>query len=779
MLLFHRGAHGLFVASEKVSRNDFKEYNNSLKLEDRFPGIQGIGFSKIIRPEDKEKHIADFREEGFTGYYIRPEGIRDIYSSIIYLEPFSGRNLRAFGYDMFSEPIRNLAMSLARDSAKTTISGKVELVQETDKNKQSGFLMYIPLYKNNNVNPSFEERQKNIIGWVYAPFRMNDLMNGLFGEFSNDLEVIIYDGDSIAQNNIMYDSHKVVYNQQSHVFRSIKKLNLAGHFWTIEIFSMPSMINRMDETRPLFSLFIGIGISVLLTFVFFLIVTAETRAIALAAKNENKYRLLLHQANDSIILINESKHIVEANSSALKYFGYTDDEFIGMHIDKLKLPEDHSFTLDIFEKIKIDGPQKFETIDVNKKGELLSSEISASYVNYGEDKYILAFVRDIADRKNAENHINKLLNEQKIILDTVSAGISFVKNRKIEWANTTHDKIFGYNFGETFGMETSVFYANREGYDKMLEIGYPELRKGKLFTIEIEMKRKDNTKLWCLVSGHLVDIQIPDEGSIWMIQDISDRKRNEDFINSQNLKLKELNATKDKFFSIIAHDLRAPFNGFLGFTQILVEDMNKLALSDIKKFANSLNDSAKNLFSLLENLLTWSKVQRGSIDFNPEYLSMLSIFLDIIKINKSVTDRKNIQIKVKMNNDISIFADKQLISSVVRNLLSNAIKFSLKGGKIEVGAILKQYNNDLKDEYIEVFIKDEGIGMNKDILSKLFKIDEVVSRKGTDNEPSTGLGLILSKEFIDKHNGKIWAESTEGLGTTFKFTIPVRNIIEN
>jgi two-component system sensor histidine kinase QseC len=169
------GAAGLFRASHEVGRKEFSEYVDTLKLAGNYPGIQGVGFSQVVRPQDKPGHLARIRGEGFPDYDIRPAGRRELYTSIVYLEPFDWRNQRAFGYDMYSEPVRRAAMARARDEDKTIISGKVRLVQETEQDTQVGFLMYLPVYRPGSAHLTLTERRANLIGWVYAPFRMDEL----------------------------------------------------------------------------------------------------------------------------------------------------------------------------------------------------------------------------------------------------------------------------------------------------------------------------------------------------------------------------------------------------------------------------------------------------------------------------------------------------------------------------------------------------------------------------------------------------------------------------
>jgi CHASE1-domain containing sensor protein len=182
------GVSGLYISSDSVQRNEFKQYIDTLNLSENYPGIQGVGFSLIVPSSKKIQHVESIRKEGFPEYNIWPDGQRDIYTSIIYLEPFTDRNLRAFGYDMFSESVRHESMQNAINTGQTNLSGKIKLVQETGEKDQAGFLMYLPIYRNKTKSNNTFERQKNIIGWVYSPFRIDDLMDGLFGEYAKDLD---------------------------------------------------------------------------------------------------------------------------------------------------------------------------------------------------------------------------------------------------------------------------------------------------------------------------------------------------------------------------------------------------------------------------------------------------------------------------------------------------------------------------------------------------------------------------------------------------------------
>lgn len=206
-----QGGQGLFAASESVERDEWRDYVETVKSDQIVPGHEGIGFTRLIKPEDLAAHQAAVRREGFPGYTVHPPGPRDIYSSIVYLEPFAGRNLLAFGYDMFSEPVRREAMAQARDTGEPALSGKVTLVQEGGAERtQAGTLMYVPVYRNGAPLGTVEERRAALVGWVYSPYRMEDLMRGTIPEWSvrgrSFVDLHIYDGDTADEANSLFDS---------------------------------------------------------------------------------------------------------------------------------------------------------------------------------------------------------------------------------------------------------------------------------------------------------------------------------------------------------------------------------------------------------------------------------------------------------------------------------------------------------------------------------------------------------------------------------------------
>jgi signal transduction histidine kinase len=232
-----------------------------------------------------------------------------------------------------------------------------------------------------------------------------------------------------------------------------------------------------------------------------------------------------------------------------------------------------------------------------------------------------------------------------------------------------------------------------------------------------------------------------------------------------NSELKELNATKDKFFGIIAHDLKNPFCGLMAASELLIDYADQFDKENIKNISLLLHDSAKQGHALLENLLEWSRSQTGKLEFNPQKLNVKDVVEENISNMRSHAMNKNIDLKFEIAEGLEVVADKEMINTILRNLLSNAVKFTPKHGKISISVIKLQ-------EQITIRVADTGIGISQENIRNLFRMDVMYTRIGTEQEKGTGLGLLLCKEFVEKHEGKIWVESQVGKGSEFQFTIP-------
>ncbi len=335
----------------------------------------------------------------------------------------------------------------------------------------------------------------------------------------------------------------------------------------------------------------------------------------------------------------------------------------------------------------------------------------------------------------------------------------------IEYVNPRFTITTGYTFDEAVGQNPRILKSG----NMPLPV-YQELRDaiiaGKEWRGELENRRKNGELYWEIasISGIKNDHGLVTH-FVAVKEDITSLKQFQEEIKSKNEQLQLTNAQKDKFFSIIAYDLRAPFSGFLGITEILAEDIKAMPIDEIQHLAREMKRSAGNLYNLLSNLLEWSRSQRGLIDFKSEEINLFEMAANSLETFYETGRQKQISLVSNVPENTMITADLYMLQTVLRNLISNAIKFTPSGGTVSL--IIKPANSG----ELLFAVKDSGIGMPQKILENLFRIDVNSRRPGTDNEPSTGLGLMLCKEFVEKHGGRIWTESAEGRGSTFYFTL--------
>lgn len=370
---------------------------------------------------------------------------------------------------------------------------------------------------------------------------------------------------------------------------------------------------------------------------------------------------------------------------------------------------------------------------------------------------------NITERKKAENENERI---QKLLEDSQRIGKvgGWEINLDTKELNWTKEMYHIHEVDLTFVPQVDLrasFYTP-ESLPEVDKAVQHVIEHGGSYEIDSEIVTAKGNRRWVKAMG-MADLE--NRRVFGFFQDITDRKHAEAELKIKNEQLKELNATKDKFFSIIAHDLKTPFSGILGFSQILKDEARNLDIDSIEDYADVLNSTAKQTYKLLENLLDWARMQQGGFHFEPKTTS-LNYLLEIeLEGLKNSADRKNINLVNETDKEIIVTVDEKILSTVLRNLISNAIKFTPKNGKINVKAIMKV-------DHLEFSISDTGIGMEKETINKLFKIETSFTSRGTENEKGTGLGLLLCKEFVEKHGGTIWVDSEKGKGSRFTFSIP-------
>lgn len=465
----------------------------------------------------------------------------------------------------------------------------------------------------------------------------------------------------------------------------------------------------------------------------------------------------------SISTINEGI-IIDVNENFCKAIGWKREEVIGKTSKELAFYEDYKDREKIYSSVKKDGfINNFELRIRTKSGEIKDTLYAAEKIVMNNEECMLSQVIDITERKKTEEAVKE--NEElyrslfdkntavKLLIDPINGAIVDANPAASIFYGYPHDKLTEMKISDINTLtETEIAEEMEKAFleEKTYFNFRHRLQNGSIRDVEV-YSSPINIKGRTLLQS--------------IVHDITKRKRAEELLKKSENNLREINAAKDKFFNIIAHDLRSPFSSILGFSNLLEEQMETKNYEGIEEFARYIHKSASHAMSLIENLLDWSRSQTGKMEFRPEYIDIKDMIDEMLLSLNDSAKQKAINLKTFTDKNVPVIADKTMTGIILRNLISNAIKFSHKGGEIYITTIQNP-------EEIIVSVKDNGVGISKENISKLFRIDTNHTSLGTSGEKGTGLGLLLCKEFIEKHGGKIWVESDEGKGSTFYISLP-------
>jgi PAS domain S-box-containing protein len=537
-------------------------------------------------------------------------------------------------------------------------------------------------------------------------------------------------------------------------------------------------------------------------------ITESRKTETALQESEKRLRFVTQSANDAIITADSKGKIRGWNNGAQNIFGYYESEVIGKSLDTLVPFEElvlHSHSKkpdEVRDSERVVG-KTLELKGLRKNGIIFPLELSLSEWETSEGKFYTGIIRDISIRKRTELE-NKILFE-------ISQGVTTSSNLD-ELLKLIHFSIGKVVYAENcfvalYDQKSDLFsfpyfvdkidktppplslaksctsyvfrtvkplVLTQKVFDNLVETGEMELI-GTNSPSWIGIPLQSPTKvIGVLVLQHYEKENVYSENDVNFLISIGsqiamaiERKKAEEEIALKNELLQAINAEKDRFFSIIAHDLRGPLSAFVAATQIITEEIQNMSSEEIREITNSMKTSATNIYSLLENLLEWSRLRRGGLDFIPVKMDLKKEIFASVEVLNEIALKKNITMEIIIPNGTQVVADSHMFETVVRNLVSNAIKFSLPGGIAKVESVIAD------DLTVEIRVTDTGIGMTPDLIGKLFRLDQKTSRPGTEGEPSTGLGLLLCKEFIEKLGGEIRVESEVGKGSTFSFSMPL------
>ena len=486
--------------------------------------------------------------------------------------------------------------------------------------------------------------------------------------------------------------------------------------------------------------------------------------------SEKEYKSIFNSLIDVYYRIKLDGTVENVSPSVEKISGYKREDILGKNAasfyvdpelrEKLFRETLAKGGINNFEIEMKDGTGKIKTVSMNNK---------LVYDVNGVPIAIEGMLRDVTELKQARQELLDTKNELQnylaiarimiLVLDK-NGNVKLINKKGCKILGCEQEEIIGKNWVSNFIPENQrdetkkIFQKNLKGDTELVKVHENDIinKNGQIRTI-----RWNNS--------YLEDSDGNITGTISSGEDITNEKKMLLELKESEKRLRELNASKDKFFSIVAHDIRSPFTALLGFTQILEEEFGKLTTEEINEIVHSLRKTANNIFEFIEGLLDWSRVQSNNIEIKPIRLKLFNVIQDVFVLLSSSALAKKVKIEIDVPKDLLVLADENVVNTVLRNLVSNAIKFTSENDTITIFV-----ENSGKEEIV-VCVSDTGVGLTEEIKSKLFKLDEHISEPGTNKEKGTGLGLLLCKDLLEKQQNKIWAENNKNRGSTFKFTL--------
>jgi PAS domain S-box-containing protein len=762
------GASGLFAASISVERDEWRAYVESLKIDTLYPGIQGIGYAKRILPREKEAHIRAVRAEGFPEYSIHPGGQRAEYISIFYIEPFSGRNLRAMGYDMYSEPVRRAAMDQAGDTGETALSGKITPVQETGKDPQAGFLMYVPIYNKSRDLMTVDQRRSALLGYVYGIFRMNDLIRGILGG-EQQIALTIHDGAGSEKAALLYDGARNTPADRQRaepVFTTTAGILLHGHLWTLRMDSLPQFEATIDREKPRLVLFGGIAIDLLFFAVIWSLWTTRARALGIARDMTVEVRARQAETqtmNDAsplgIFRTDAAGHCIYVNRMYETLSGLSAREAMGSGWFRSIHPDDRDQVLQDWESATRAGEPYASTQVRFLRGDGSVIWVSVKAAAIREGNRLLGYTGSVEDITERRQNM-EALQESRERLDLALEGSDLAL---FDWDLATGVVHLSGRWQEILGGDdrptaTTITELQALVHPEDMPVVQKKLYavlKGQAMFYQVEHRVRNRRGEWKWILSRAKVVERDGTGHAMRVAGT----------NADITATKEIERLKNEFIATVSHELRTPLTAIIGALGLLKEGSAKLPEEDAM-FLDMACQNSERLATLINDVLDLEKIESGQMQFRIEPLDIAIFLRKAIDLNTAYADKYGVRFQLLQPvPHVEVQADAGRLLQVITNLMSNAAKFSPRGGAIDIAA-------GVRDSMLRVSVRDRGPGIPPEFRDRIFGRFAQADSSDSRQIGGTGLGLSICKVIIEKMRGRVGFDSAPGEGATFYFELP-------
>jgi PAS domain S-box-containing protein len=759
-----RGGAALFSASDIIERRAWHAYVSTLKVDQFYPGILGVGVAAVFPAEQSAAVIAAIRSEGFPDFTIRPEGQRALYTAIVFLEPFSAVNRRAFGYDMFSEAIRGAAMARARDTGQASMTGKVTLMQEAGAKVQAGMLMYVPVYRNGLPVSSVAERRAALKAYVFSPFRMDDLMAGILGQgrHARWVDLQIYDGSSAVPDALMHRSHQ--HEVRETQFAHVRTMEVAGHTWTLVMRATPQFMDDIDNSKSTMVLLVGMAMTAFLLAVLWAFQRRREHAMALAAEmtrsllaSEARYSRAVAGSNEGIWDWDVATGQTYCSPRLIALLLYEQEGFpttiSGLHA--LLHGDDHALAqAAVKEHWKCAAPLRMSLRLMTGEGSYRYYQVKgeAQRDGQGRARSMAGSLSDITERiqaelalRSSEERFRTLVQHAPvgIFLSDIGGQCEFVNGRWCEITGMTPQQARGD------GWVLGVHRQDRQG---VFDEWRSAIAEGREFSREFRFNNGEHDVWVSTQAARWSTKEGEQTGFIGTTFDLTERMKAE--------------LLKNEFISTVSHELRTPLTSIRGALGLVVGGALGALSEPVSKLLTIAANNSERLVRLINDILDIEKLESGQLRFELRRYALQPLIEQAIGANQAFAQQLGVHCVLEgALPDAFAVIDPDRTIQVLTNLLSNAAKFSPQGQVVTV-------TFERREGQLRVSVRDRGPGIAASFHERIFQKFSQADSSDTRSKGGTGLGLNISKAIVEHQGGSIGFSSEPGQGSTFYFDLP-------
>ena len=725
-----RSGTGLFAASDSVEGREFERFVEQIELGKNFPGVQGVGFARRFTAAEKAGVVADMKRQGVSDFDIWPDSPpRSDYSAIVYLQPSTTRNDLALGFDMATEPVRRLAMEDARDSGNPTASGRVQLVQEKDvpdPDKQPGFLIYVPVYRNGAPVKTVDERRNALIGFVYSPFRAGDFFTPVTSDY---VSFQVYDGTELKPENLLGATTNE--SAEEPAFTVTRTLEVAGRTWTLAYATKSSFAQRSSSPVLRFTLIAGALLSLLFAVATRAEIRARTRAERAAEevkKSETTIRNTLKERERAEEQLREAAAaLLVANERALMEY-----ERLLIRIKELAQALGTARELNnIFRALR-----EFTNVSVPCNGFFVSL--------YDPIRDVRTACYGWAD--GAELDVSEL---PPMAVTTTGPNSRAVR---------TGEVIITNDYMRATQANPGVVVGPDNGKRPSASMAVPMAVMGRIIgTIEVQSYENNVYQ-----AEHVTAMSMAANLTAVAIENVRLLKLE----RTAREVAEESNRLKDEFLATVSHELRTPLTAILGWSRLL--EGGSLDDSTMQQAVETIWRNAKAQAQIVDDILDVSRIITGNLYLDLHPVEVVPVVENAINVVRPTADAKGIKIETFFDSPPAMISgDANRLQQVVWNLLSNAVKFTNSGGRVCVKVAQS-------GGAVEVSVSDTGQGISKEFLPYVFDRFRQADSTTTRQHGGLGLGLAIARHLVEIHGGTIRAESQgENSGASFTIRLPL------